>query len=606
MAELEVAMWERRFLVPTIGFPAWSRYAPNRLASVSDESGSFQAHTWDLATGERRRLTEEAVGVISAVPTADGSGVAWFRDETGDESGGWVVTPFEGGPSRQLLPDAPDGWPEGLALGRGVAAAAIADRQGFAVYVSLDGGPAKEVRRDVDLIRIGEQEIGLEGFDRSGLSADESLLCVQAAQDGDNIHLLLRVLDTHTGAVVGELADGSGLALQAFAWSPVPGDARLLIAHEREDLHRPAIWSPRTGERTDLAVDLPGEAFGIDWWPDARSILILHRYRGRDQLLRYEPTTGSTQEIVPASGEIAGAAVRPDGTVWLRTSSGGHASRLLDQDGREIVAPGGPGLTEGRPYRSWSFSNGNGDRVHGFVVVPPGPGPFPIFLRVHGGPSWLYADAWQPGVQMLVDHGIAVGIVNYRGSTGYGAAWRDRIIGNIGFPEVEDTVAGLDDLVARGIADPQRAAIGGWSWGGYVTLLAAGLESHRWRCAVAGVPVGDYLESYDDSAPSLQAYDRSLIGGVVHDLPEYVEKISPISYVEKVRCPILFLIADNDTRCVPKQAMNYVDAFRANGGAAEVYAYGTGHSSFVVDEEIRQHRAVLEFVLRHLGLPGPD
>ena len=594
--------WEQRFLAPTIGFPAWARRAPHHQALVSDEGGSFQAYAWDLDTGERIQLTDEPVGVTSAGISEDGSAVVWFRDATGDESGGWVATSFEGATTRGLLPGAPDGWPAGLALGGEVIAAAIADRTGFGVYVSIAGAPAKEIFHDVDMVTIGQYQLELESSDRSGLSADARLLCVQTAQDGDNIHRMLRVLEPRSGEAVGELADGPGRALHAFAWSPRSGDDRLLIAHELEDLPRPSVWNPRTGERTDLDVALPGEVYPIDWWPDAETVLTLHRYHGRDELHRLDLETGSLVEVVPPRGEILGAGVRPDGSVWYRTASGDHASRLLDAAGAEVLAPEPIGHTKGHPYRSWTFTNPAGDLVHGFVVTPPGEGPFPIFMRVHGGPSWLYSDTWQPSVQMLVDHGIAVGIVNYRGSTGYGARWRDHIIANIGFPEVEDTVAGLDDLVARGIADPDRAAIGGWSWGGYVTLLAAGIEPDRWRCAVAGVPVGDYMASYDDSAPALQAYDRSLLGGVVHDIPEFVERISPITYVKNVACPVLFLIGENDTRCVPEQAFAYVRAFEANGGEAEVYTYGTGHSSFVVDEEIRQHRAVLRFVLEHLGV----
>jgi len=202
---------------------------------------------------------------------------------------------------------------------------------------------------------------------------------------------------------------------------------------------------------------------------------------------------------------------------------------------------------------------------------------------------------------MFVDAGIAVGIVNYRGSTGYGTRWRDHIIRNIGFPEVEDTVAGLDDLIARGIADPDRAVVGGWSWGGYVTLMAMGLYPERWKAGVAGVPVGDYAKSYDGSAPSLQAYDRSLLGGVVHDIPDFVDKVSPITYVDRVTAPVMFLIGENDTRCTPDQAFSYVEAFKRNGGDATVYTYGTGHSSYVVDEETAQWRAVLDFVLKHVG-----
>jgi acetyl esterase/lipase len=593
--------WQQRFNAPTITFPAWPRTAPDRMAYASDESGSYQAYAWDVTTGDRRQITDEAVGVVEATVTGDGEAVVWFRDETGDESGRWVATPFDGRPERDLLPGAPSGWPEGIALGRRIVIASLADRSGFALYVSEDGGSAKELVRDVDAISIGQSDYAIEGFELSGISADESLICAHFAQDGDNIHRMLRVLDPRTGAIVSELADG-GLGLYAYAWSPVPGDQRIAILHERADLHRPAIWNPVTGERTDLDVDLPGEVIPFDWWPDGSALLLASFYRGRDQLYRYDIATGTLTEIRHPSGEISGVGVRPDGRVWLRISAGHEASRLLDDDGREVLAPDHEGVRDGRAWRSWTFRNPAGDTVHGFVVTPPGDGPFPIYMEAHGGPSWLYCDTWMPEVQMLVDHGIAVGMVNYRGSTGYGTKWRDHIIGNIGFPEVEDTLAGLDDLIARGIADPDRAAIGGFSWGGYVTLMAAGVEPDRWRCAVAGVPVGDYMESYDDSAPSLQAYDRSLIGGVVHDIPEYVAKISPLSYVQNVKAPILFLIGEHDTRCVPEQAWNYVNALKGNGGEAEVYTYGTGHSSYVVEEEIRQYGAILEFVLRHLGV----
>jgi dipeptidyl aminopeptidase/acylaminoacyl peptidase len=570
---------------------------------VSDEGGSFQAYAWDVGSGARRMVSEETVGVIYATVSADGGEVVWFSDDTGDESGRWVAEPFEGGARREVLPGAPSGWPDGLALGRTLAAGVIADRSGFAVYVSENGGPAKEIHRDVDLLAIGRFEDEVEGFQLGGLSADESLLVIEVAQDGDNIHSGLRVLDPRTGAVVAELADGPANVLSAAAWSPISGDQRLLVMHERQNLSRPAIWNASTGERSDLALDLPGQAVPLDWWPDARSILLAHGFRGRDELLRLDLATGSCIEIPTPRGELLGARVRPDGRVWARTASGHRASLLLDDLGREIVAPReNAGVVDGRPYRSWTFPNPVGDTVHGFVVTPEGEGPFPTYLKVHGGPNWLYCDTWFPDVQMLVDHGFAVAMVNYRGSTGYGRDWRDHIVGNIGFPEVEDVVAGLDDLIARGVTDPERAVVGGWSWGGYVTLLAAGLHPERFAAAVAGVPVGDYSRSYDDSAPALQAYDRSLLGGTVYEVPDLVRERNPITYADRVQAPILFLIGEHDTRCPPDQANAYVEAMRAGGGEAEVYTYGTGHSSYVVDEEIRQWRTVIEFLLRRVPL----
>jgi dipeptidyl aminopeptidase/acylaminoacyl peptidase len=570
---------------------------------TSDETGSFQAYVWDLASGSRRRITDERVGVTDATVSADGSRAIWFSDPSGDESGRWLSVPFDGGEPAELLPEAPVGWPDGLAVGLRRVAAVIADRDGFGVYVSEDGGAAKEILRDVDALSIGGTDFHTEGFDLGGLSADEDLLCVSAAQDGDNIHRRLLVLELATGVVVGELADGPGLGVEAYAWSPLAGDRRLLGTHEREDLTRPVIWDLSTGDRTDVPLELPGEAIPVDWWPDGRSILVMHLFRGRPQLYRLELATGTLTEVRHPRGEVHGARVRPDGSVWMRVSSGHRASRLLDDRGAVLVEPERPGLREGAPYRGWLFRNAAGDLVHGWLVVPEGRGPFPVYLKVHGGPNWLYEDTWWPEVQMLVDAGFLVGMVNYRGSIGYGRRWRDHIIGNIGFPEVEDTVAGLDDLVARGIADPARAVIGGWSWGGYVTLLALGTHPDRFAAGVAGVPVGDYMASYDDSAPSLQAYDRSLLGGVVHDLPELVRERSPITYVDRVRAPVLVLIGENDTRCVPGQAFNYVDALRRAGGDVEVYTYGEGHSSYVVEEELRQWRAVLDFLRRHVALP---
>jgi len=592
--------WERRFLAPTLTFPVWSRRAPERLVYTSDEGGAFQAYAWDRETGARRRVTDETVGVIHATVTGDGEQVVWFHDETGDESGLWLAEPFHGGEVRPLLPGAPTGWPSGIALGGTIVAAALADRGGFAIHVSEDGGPAKEIHRDVDVLSIGAPDLELEGFELGGLSADETLLAVASAQDGDNIHHAIRILDPRTGGVVGELADGPGLALHSMAWSRVPGDQRLAVAHEKEDRQRPAVWNVATGERTDIHVDLPGVVFPVDWWPDGGSLLLAHCHDGRDELFRYDLATGALARVAQEPGETHGMGVRPDGRVWLRLSQGHRASRLLDQDGVELVAPGAAGLADGRPMTSWTFSNPSGDRVHGFYVLPEGKGPFPVYLKVHGGPNWLYMDRWMPDVQAIVDHGFAVAMVNYRGSTMYGQSWRDHIIGNIGFPELEDVVAGLDDLVAKGIADPKRAVIGGWSWGGYLTLLGLGLYPDRWAAGVAGVPVGDYAESYDESAPELQAYDRSLLGGTVHELTDFVRERSPITYVDRVRAPVLVLVGEHDTRCPPRQAFNWVDARRARGGEVEVYTYGTGHSSFVVDEEIRQWRAVLDFLRRRI------
>ena len=257
----------------------------------------------------------------------------------------------------------------------------------------------------------------------------------------------------------------------------------------------------------------------------------------------------------------------------------------------------------GRRYESWHFENPHGQRVHGFYVTPDDEGgPFPVMMFVHGGPTWLDLDNWEPEVQAYVDAGFVVGMVNYRGSIGYGREWRDTLIGNIGGPELEDVNAGLRDLVERGLADPAQAVIAGYSWGGYVTLLELGKHPDLWICGVAGVPVGDYEAGYEELSPLLQAYDRALLGGEPKDVPELMRDRNPIHFADDVRAPVLFLIGRNDSRCPYRQAIVYAEKLAARGHTHEVYTYETGHSAYDVDERVRQVGTILDFLARHV--PG--
>jgi dipeptidyl aminopeptidase/acylaminoacyl peptidase len=210
-------------------------------------------------------------------------------------------------------------------------------------------------------------------------------------------------------------------------------------------------------------------------------------------------------------------------------------------------------------------------------------------------------DRWVPDLLGHVDAGFLVAMVNYRGSEGYGQAWRDELTENIGFLELEDVLAGLDDLVARGLGDPSRVALAGWSWGGYITLLGAGRHPDRWTSLVAGVPVADYVAAYEDEAPILQALDRALFGGSPDDVPALYHERNPITYVDAVRAPLLIMAGENDSRCPIRQIWNYVGRLRERGIEPSVYTYATGHSSFDIDERVRQAALVLD----HLAATVP-
>jgi dipeptidyl aminopeptidase/acylaminoacyl peptidase len=594
--------WERRFRAPTVAFPHWARHAPDRLALASNQSGAWQVYAWNRVTGGRRQVTDDPIGVAGGACTPDGAGVVWFHDVTGDEVGHWLVEPFDGGEQRPLVPGIPDGWSAGLALGEaGLVVVGTATNDGFTVHV-LDGTAPRLLHRHPEIVEV------------AGLSRDSSLLCLQHAEHGDAVHLAVRVVDPRSGATLAEQWDGDDLGLSVAGWSRVAGDSRVALVHEREGTERPAVWDVATGERRDLRIDLPGDVAVADWWPDGSALLLVQEHEGRNRLFRFDLAGDALLPLAHPEGTVSGAAVRPDGEVWLRVASGATPPTVQTPEGSEVCAAEGGRAPGGRPYRSWWFpagAPGNGQaagghqRVHGFVVEPPGPGPHPVLMLVHGGPTWAYSDAFMPDVQAWVDHGVAVAMVNYRGSSGYGTAFRDALIGDPGFPEVADVVAGLDALVADGVADPQRAVLAGGSWGGYITLLGVGLHPDRWAAAVAAVPVADYVTAFADEAPSLQAFDRTLFGGTPEDVGDlYVER-SPLTYVDAVRTPVLVIAGDNDSRCPIRQVLNYVEALQARGGEVELYRFDAGHGSMVIDERVRQMRAELAFVLPRLGLRDP-
>ena len=602
---MTLALWEQRFRAPVSFLPEWSPEAPNAVVYASNESGTWQLHAWNIPTDTFRQVTDHAVGLVDGTPTLDGEGILWFEDETGDESGRWLVQPFHGGEVQAFLEGVPHGWSEGLAQAPGIVALGISNRDGFAIYVSVDHQPARRLVVSAQSLRIGGVEVG--GFLQGGLSTDGSLLCLEHAEHGDLLHTALRVIDPRTGSTVGELLD-EGTTIVAKCWSPIPGDQRLAFDHDREGDERPGLWNLATGERHDLGIDLEGAVFAQDWWPDGSVLLLQNRFQGRDRLYRYELATGALVAISTEPGMIWKARVRPDGSVWFLHERGHRRRLVLDDADVEVLAPKNGHDLRAQRYESWQFANEHGQQVHGFVVSPDGAdGPFPVMMFVHGGPTWLDLDRWQPEVQAYVDAGFVVGLVNYRGSIGYGREWRDTLIGNIGGPELEDVNAGLRDLVGRGIADPARAVIAGYSWGGYVTLLELGKHPDLWICGVAGVPVGDYEDGYDELSPLLQEYDRALLGGhEPKDVPELMRDRNPINFADQVRVPVLFLIGRNDSRCPYRQAMAYVERLAAREHPHEVYVYDTGHSSFDVDERVRQVAMILDFLARHVpGIEAP-
>ena len=585
-------LWEQRFRASDVTFPSWVSGRPDRLVYASSETGAYQLYAHDLTAGERRRFTDVAIGTQQGRMHPDGERVVWWDDPRGDEVGRWLVQPFAGGEITPLAPDLPECWSGGLSLGLARSVIGSSDADGYTIHVVESDGSTRQLYQAATVAELA-------AMDRA-----ERVAAITHAEHGQMTHLAVRVLDIESGDAVGELWDGHNKGLDAVAFSPVDGDVRLLLTNELTGVPRPTIWDPASGQRRDYDLaDVEGDVTAWGWWPDGSAVLVSRSLRGRDDLWRLDVESGELTQVDAPTGSILAAKVRPDGSVWIRHASGAEAPSVRDAaSGAEVVAPDGPRAPSGYEYGEWSFSNPGGETVHGWVVEPPDlPRPHPTVVLVHGGPGWHWSDAWRPEVSAWVDHGWAVAMVNYRGSTGHGIAWRDRLIGDPGFPELEDEVAGLDDLVARGITDPKRAVVSGGSWGGYITLLAAGRHPDRWAAGIAVVPVADYVAAYEDEAPLLQAFDRDLFGGDPVSARElYVER-SPLTYVDDVQAPLLLIAGDNDSRCPIRQVHNYVAKLKENGVDHHLDVFEAGHGSMVAEERVRHMRLELDF-LKERGL----
>ncbi len=589
LSTADLPLWEQRVRATRVSLPEWAQDAPDRCLYVSNPTGTFELYAWDRATGTTRQVTDRPQGTSDGALSPDGEQVWWFADTDGDEFGSWKRQPFSGGPEVDATPGVPAAYPAGLEIGRSLVVVGCSTDDGSSVHVVSPDGTR--------VLYASEHDADLAGLSRS-----ERLVVLEHSEHGDSRHRALRVL-TVAGEVLWERGDGDGLGLSAAGFSPVDGDDRLLAMHERQGRMLPFVVDPATGEEVHPDVSsLPGD-LDADWWADGSALLLRAEARGRSTLHRVG-LDGEIVDLPTPTGTIGDATSRPDGSVEFSWSSAAAPSVVRSTNGAVVLTPPGTPAPGSVPVTD-AFVEGPGGTVHALVATPSGEGPWPTVFLAHGGPTWHDSDAFASDRAAYVDLGCAVVQVNYRGSTGYGSAWRDALTGRPGLTELEDVAAVRAWAVETGLADPTRIALTGGSWGGYLTLLGLGTQPDLWTAGVAAVPVADYVAAYEDEMEPLRAFDRSLFGGSPEQVPDVFERCSPITYVDAVRAPVLVLAGANDPRCPIRQIDNWLAAAAELGKDVEVYRFDAGHGSLVVEERVRQLRAELEFVARALGLPAP-
>jgi dienelactone hydrolase len=242
------------------------------------------------------------------------------------------------------------------------------------------------------------------------------------------------------------------------------------------------------------------------------------------------------------------------------------------------------------PVHAWYYRPINPDYVAPANELPP------VQVWSHGGPTSLSRPDFRLAVQYWTSRGIGILDVNYSGSTGYGRAYRDRLLGNWGLSDVRDCAAAALALVADGRADPARLSIRGGSAGGFTTLAAL-TNTHVFAAGISLYGIGD-LEAL---AVDTHKFESRYLDGLVAPYPQqrqvYLDR-SPINHLDALQCPMLILQGSEDKVVPPAQAESMAAAVMAKGLPVRLRIFaGEGHGFRQAETII----AVAEEALTFLG-----
>ena len=386
------------------------------------------------------------------------------------------------------------------------------------------------------------------------------------------------------------------------------------------DLARLALLDPETGELETVESDPEGEVdLGSAIFSDLTEELMATVY------------VGDTVRIYPKTEEL-----EQDLAAIRRVHPGEPNIQSMSRDERKLVVsfddPTDPGVTylfdretdeaeflyRSRPWleehtlagmEPISFPSRDGLEIHGYLTLPPGVEAenLPMVLLVHGGP-WA-RDTWgyDSEAQLLANRGYAVLQVNYRGSTGYGKEFYNAAVGEFAGKMHDDLVDGVRWAVERGIADPERVAIYGGSYGGYATLVGLTFTPEVFACGVDYVGPSSLITLIESFPP----YWRPFLEGTWYRFvgdpqdPEdraELEAKSPLNRVDRIEDPLLIVQGANDPRVTKRESDQMAIALRDRGVKVEyLVAPNEGHGFANADNRMALYRSMETFLGECLG-----
>ena len=452
------------------------------------------------------------------------------------------------------------------------------------------------------------------------------------------------------GNVVGWVADRDFLVRAALAATPEGGFDLLLRENEKSEWDRVIGW-----DKEDALSSAP-----VGFTPDgARIYLLDSRNANAARLTVFDPENGGSEVLVeddrydignvmvhPDTEEVQAAAVvraRPEWTVldeevredfeaieelasgdfdvvsrdhadenWLVAftnddESPSYYSYNRREKSGEHLFNAWPELDayELSSMRPVSFTSRDGLRIEGYLTLPSGAGgeSLPMVLNVHGGP-WA-RDGWfcHPEAQWLANRGYACLQVNYRGSTGYGKEFLNAGNKEWGAKMHEDLVDAVEWAVSEGVADRERVAIFGGSYGGYAALVGATFTPDLFRCAVDIVGPSNLITLIESIPPywkPLVATFHERVGNPETE-EEFLKSRSPLFYVGGIKIPLLIAQGANDPRVKQAESEQVVAAMKEKGIDHEYLLFeDEGHGFARPENRLKFYAAAERFLAKHL------
>ena len=217
-------------------------------------------------------------------------------------------------------------------------------------------------------------------------------------------------------------------------------------------------------------------------------------------------------------------------------------------------------------------------------------------VYIHGGPTSQMVNSFNRFIQHIVNQGYMVIAPNYRGSTGYGKAFQQANLFDMGGGDLQDVIAATDFLKATGYPDPKKLIAMGGSYGGYMTMMAVTKTPDVWAAGVPIVPFVNWFTEMEHEDPVLQQSDRATMGDPEKN-PELFRDRSPIFFVDQIKAPLLLLAGGHDPRCPKEETIQVADAIKKHGGIADYKIYeNEGHGFAKVENQIDAYRRVTDFL----------